>query len=149
MKRYIDEKYVIVTTENVSNKIKRICPWARVFTVDDDIRELRDEWGINKFLIDRYFMSREFVNKLKSDPKNTVVEWHATKKEIEKLEDEINKNKSCAPSGLSSCKSVNEFERAFDTVKKVVEETNLDITDTEIGHMLFCLARENIISRGD
>lgn len=149
MKRYIDENYAIVTTEKVSNKIKSVCPWARVFTVGDDIRELRDEWGINKFLIDRYFMSREFVNKLKSDPKNTVVEWYATNKEIEKLEDGINKNDSCVSIGLSSCKSVNEFEHAFNTVKKVVKETNLDMTDTEIGNMLFYLARENIICRGE
>lgn len=92
MKKYIDENFIIITTDSVVKKIKDICPNARVVSLSPKTEWVDDELGINKYLIDKYLMGYKFVEMLKNNPNNVIVEWNATNAALEKLSVELQSN---------------------------------------------------------
>ena len=74
MRNYIDEKYIIITNKANVTKIKDICSHARAIHLEPGAIRVSDFMGINKFLIDVKAVSEEFINEMKSNPVNKIVE---------------------------------------------------------------------------
>lgn len=142
MKKYIDENYIIITTDSVVKKIKDICPNARVISLSPKTEFIEDERGINKYLIDKYIMGYKFVKRLKSNPNNVIIEWRATNSAIEKLSIEL---QSDFEEPRIAYKPINEWEQAFNTLKNASDNSELNLSDTEIGNLVYHLGKTGII----
>lgn len=142
MKKYIDENFIIITTDSVVKKIKDICPNARVISLSPKTEWVYDELGINKYLIDKYIMGYKFVEILKSNPNNVIVEWKATNAALEKLSVELQGNHN---EPTIAYKPINEWEQAFNTLKNASDNSELNLSDAEIGNLVYHLGKTGII----
>ena len=142
MKKYIDENYIIITADSVVKKIKDICPNARVISLSPKTEFIEDELGINKYLIDKYIMGYKFVKRLKSNPNNVIIEWRATNSAIEKLSIEL---QSDFEEPRIAYKPINEWEQAFNTLKNASDNSELNLSDTEIGNLVYHLGKTGVI----
>lgn len=72
MQSYIDKGYVIISSENVTKRIKEVCPTAKVYDGSKEI-PIKVMLESRKYLVDLWFWSKDIVNLIKDNPKNTVI----------------------------------------------------------------------------
>lgn len=86
MQSYIDKGYVIISSENVTKRIKEICPTAKIY---DGNKEIPIEVMLEsrKYLVDPYFGESPIVKLIKDNQKNMVLDYFPTNKMLDEFEE--------------------------------------------------------------
>ena len=142
MRNYIDEKYIIITNKANVTKIKDICSHARVIHLEPGAIRVSDFMGINKFLIDVKAVSEEFINEMKSNPVNKIVEWRTVKQSLKMLgiEDTLDamdlvfRMGNLALETIENDKQVEKSDELYGQMSQIIKQAYKDMYETYKGY---------------